>query len=104
MSKYYVYALLDTRKPLRDEIDGFPKMSFVPFYIGKGKNKRKEQHLKNKSDKNLAKQNKIAKIRKEGFEPISVILFENMREEEVSKATARRKYLEFQETQNKMGF
>jgi hypothetical protein len=56
---YYVYELIDSRVNL-------------PFYIGKGKDKRVYFHLSEKSrakSDNFKKFDKIKKIRKEGYEP-----------------------------------
>jgi hypothetical protein len=56
---YYVYELIDPRVNL-------------PFYIGKGKDKRVYFHLSEKSrakSDNFKKFDKIKKIRKEGYEP-----------------------------------
>lgn len=66
---YYVYELIDPRVNL-------------PFYVGKGKNKRVYFHLSEKSrakSENPKKYDKIQKIRKEGYEPEIKIVeyFEN---------------------------
>ena len=56
---YYVYELIDPRVNL-------------PFYVGKGKEKRVYFHLSEKSrakSDNFKKFDKIKKIRKEGYEP-----------------------------------
>jgi hypothetical protein len=55
---YYVYCLLD------------PTNYYLPFYIGKGKNKRAQSHL-NHTDRNnnIYKENTIKKIREAGMEP-----------------------------------
>lgn len=56
---YYVYELIDPRVNL-------------PFYVGKGKNKRVYFHLSEKTrakSENPKKYDKIQKIRKEGYEP-----------------------------------
>lgn len=56
---YYVYELIDPRVNL-------------PFYVGKGKDKRVYFHLSEKSrakSDNFKKFDKIKKIRKEGYEP-----------------------------------
>ncbi len=68
---YYVYLLLDSRK------------YYLPFYIGKGKNKRWHIHLtENKqATENIRKWNKIQKMRREGFEPIVTFWEVNLDEE-----------------------
>ena len=56
---YYVYELIDPRVNL-------------PFYVGKGKDKRVYFHLSEKSrakSENKRKYNKIQKIREDGYEP-----------------------------------
>lgn len=65
LMEYYVYALLDTRKPSQE-------FGFEPFYIGKGKNNRGEMHLSINNfeiNSNPKKVNKINSIRKNGYEP-----------------------------------
>ena len=69
---YYVYALIDPRTNL-------------PFYVGKGKNNRMLQHLKEGSTNGAKKNAKITEIRSAGFEPIAVKLVENMLEEDAYK-------------------
>jgi hypothetical protein len=66
---YYVYELIDPRVNL-------------PFYVGKGKDKRVYFHLSEKSrakSENKRKYNKIQKIRENGYEPQIKIVkyFEN---------------------------
>jgi hypothetical protein len=66
---YYVYELIDPRVDL-------------PFYVGKGKDKRVYFHLSEQSrakSENKKKFNKIQKIKKEGYEPEIKIVeyFEN---------------------------
>jgi hypothetical protein len=66
---YYVYELIDPRVNL-------------PFYVGKGKDKRVYFHLSEKSrakSENKRKYNKIQKIREDGYEPQIKIVkyFEN---------------------------
>ena len=84
---YYVYELIDPRVHL-------------PFYVGKGKDKRVYFHLSEQSrvkSENVQKYNKIQKIRKQGYEPEIKILkyFENENdaydyEEELIKKYGRR--------------
>jgi hypothetical protein len=66
---YCVYMLLD---PCNDN---------TPFYVGKGLISRPKQHLEKsyaERDKNKHKQNRIAKIRSFGFEPVIFIVEENL--------------------------
>lgn len=44
MNEFYVYCLLDTRKP-GNFIYGEYNLKFEPFYVGKGKNDRKDFHF-----------------------------------------------------------
>ena len=58
MNKYYVYIYIDPRNNL-------------PFYVGKGYNKRWKYHLNlNNKYYNLYLRNKIKSIRQKGYEPI----------------------------------
>lgn len=72
---YYVYVLLDSRKPgtWKYKVPG-KTLTFThqPFYVGKGKGSRMSSHLEAKANHrgNNHKQNIIAKIRKNGYEPI----------------------------------
>ena len=76
MSKYYVYALLDTRKP---GVFRYPNIDFIfdhePFYIGKGSGPRYKAHLQQNNimlKHNLIKSRKITKIRSVGLEVIAI--------------------------------
>ena len=81
-----LYAILDPRKPgnfIYKEVDYV--FSYEPFYIGRGKGscyKRKYRHLshdvKNKNGNNIVKINKIKSIRNDGYEPIFIIIKNNM--------------------------
>lgn len=66
---YYVYQYVD---PRNDEI----------FYIGKGKHRRFEFHLKEnpQTSRNKLKSNRIQSIRKDGYEPIVSFIIENINE------------------------
>jgi len=69
-SKYYVYLLIN---PLNDEI----------FYVGKGKNKRAENHRKENSSSralNLNKHKVIDEIKNKGLD-YKILVFENELEE-----------------------
>jgi hypothetical protein len=86
---YYVYELIDPRVNL-------------PFYVGKGKDKRVYFHLSEQSrakSENVQKYDKIQKIRKEGYEPEIKIVkyFKNENdaydyEEELIKKYGRKGY------------
>lgn len=67
--KYYVYGLYD------------PK-TYLPFYVGKGSGSRKRHHLswKSTNGNNPHKDNKIAKIKREGREPYSEIIWDKLKE------------------------
>lgn len=57
---YYVYILMD------------PSDFYKPFYVGKGSGDRISVHLRGGSKDNPFKNNKIAKIRAKGHEPVSM--------------------------------
>ena len=79
---YYVYALLDPRKPglfkVNDEI-----VKFKPFYIGKGKNNRINTHVQKYclTNKKQHKVRTILKIYEVGLEPITFYIKEHLEEE-----------------------
>lgn len=62
---FYVYALID---PINN----------VPFYIGKGKNKRAWEHLKGRANYNENKLRCIENIRLLGFEPEILIVKQDL--------------------------
>ena len=67
--RYYVYLILD------------PTNCYKPFYVGKGTGDRAKQHLRpNQRETNLRKEKKIAKIRKNGSEPVVLFWEENISE------------------------
>lgn len=68
---YYVYAYLDPRK----EHNLF---GFEPFYIGKGKGRRKNSHLT--MDYHHPKCFKIKNIRKVGLEPVIIVIESDLSE------------------------
>lgn len=85
-SDFYVYVLLDPRKPGNYEY-GPLKFKHEPFYVGKGKGRRDISHfrpgnLRKDSEriKNTKKTNKIRKIVEAGFTPLSVRIKSNVRE------------------------
>lgn len=77
--RYYVYAILDPRKS-GEFIFGHLQFNLEPFYIGKGLDKRFLQSINDVNNSKLKKQ-RIADIRKSGFEPISIKLYENLSED-----------------------
>lgn len=84
MNDFYVYALLDPRYSgiTEYEIDNYYiKFDFEPFYIGKGKKWRMNQHYsKCNLKKNTHKNNKILSIINGGDYPISLKIIENLNE------------------------
>lgn len=70
MNNYYVYGLID------------PRTNSI-FYIGKGKNKRIYQHLKEKPDlfSNIEKLNKINEIQESGFDVDFIYITTDLSEE-----------------------
>lgn len=77
---YYVYAILDTRKPGKYDY-GNVKFEYQPFYIGKGKEKRCYCHLReNNTTKKCHTIKKI--IRETQREPIIIKIYENLSEKE----------------------
>jgi ferredoxin-like protein FixX len=71
----YVYVYLDPRKPGEYIYDDL-KFDYEPFYVGQGKNNRCFDGLR--SGCSNYKKNKINKIIREGFQPISIKIFENL--------------------------
>lgn len=70
-NKYYVYLLLD------------PSDYYKPFYVGKGSGERCRHHLTTKKlGENKRKDNKIAKIRKMGFDVVVMKWAEHLSEQE----------------------
>jgi hypothetical protein len=77
-SDFYVYALLDPRKP-----GNYIPFNYEPFYIGKGTGERCKVHLwnvKRNSEINKHKSQKIQKIINQGLEPLIHILYESLTE------------------------
>jgi hypothetical protein len=73
MNEYYVYVLLDPRKPGTFVYDG-GTFSFEPFYVGKGKGYRYKHHawahLRGQPSGNSYKARKIKNIYESGLEPL----------------------------------
>jgi hypothetical protein len=77
MNNYYIYVYLDSRKSgkfIYHDIE----FDFEPFYVGKGINDRINKSMFDSLNK--LKSNKVNKILSEGFEIISVKIFENLSE------------------------
>ena len=86
MNKFYVYALLDERKPgeYKYEIDDIGiSFNYKPFYIGKGTGSRIVDHEKRAKDqKNITyKDNKIRKIWSEGKQVIKSKILDHLEED-----------------------
>ena len=80
--EFYVYALLDPRKPYSVPVR-FARflMSHEPFYIGKGKGGRVHHHALNcKASYNSHKDSKIRNIHSAGLKVVEVILRSNLTE------------------------
>lgn len=76
--EFYVYVYLDPRKKCNINFKNI-NFEYEPFYIGRGKGYRKQQHLQPKKlMNNTIKSNKILKIRKLNLEPIIITLEENI--------------------------
>lgn len=67
MSDYYVYVYIDPR-------------NFEPFYYGKGKGARKEEHKESKAESRKA--SRIRRIIAEGVEPIVKVIAKDLTEEQ----------------------
>lgn len=86
MDKFYVYALLDERKPgqFSYEIDDIDvSFNYEPFYVGKGTSSRIVDHEKRAKDpKNITyKDNKIRKIWSEGKQVIKSKILDRLEED-----------------------
>ena len=80
-TKYYVYVYLDPRKK-GEFIYGEYRFEYEPIYVGKGVRNRIKQHLINvNKGKTSLFYNKLRKIVKDGFSPISIKLIEGLTEE-----------------------
>jgi hypothetical protein len=73
-----IYAYLDPRKIGLFNYGEY-QFKYEPFYIGKGCNKRCDEHLRESSLKEKSfKNNKINKLLKLGFKPIILKVSENL--------------------------
>lgn len=83
MSQYYVYAYLNPLRPCRIEF-GSVCFLFEPFYIGKGKNNRMFDHIKEarptRKYKNSHKLNTIRKIQEHGQQPYILVIEKDLSE------------------------
>jgi hypothetical protein len=77
--EFYVYVLLNPLKS-GDFKYGNYQFDYEPFYVGKGKGKRKTNTLSEK--KNLFKKRVIEKIKIFGYKPIRILVRENLSEYE----------------------
>lgn len=90
-SKFYVYALLDPRKPGSFKGSRYT-FDHEPFYIGKGKGGRAFDHLRSfdvARSSNPHKKNKIRKIVAEGLHPIIRIVKKDITEEAAFELESR---------------
>lgn len=99
---YYVYIYFDPRENYSLKYNDF-EFNFKPFYVGKGKNARLHEHLKdakkqiNTLGKKSHKINTIISLLNSGCEPIIEIIFESenevdclLKEQELIKLIGRR--------------
>lgn len=80
-NSFYVYALLDPRKPGIYKYEGIlGTFTHEPFYVGKGYKQRYSCHIKEKEDQtgNLFKYRKIKNIEKVGLDVIAVKIMGNL--------------------------
>jgi len=80
--EYYVYILLNPLKVGNFKYVDY-HFDYEPFYVGKGKGKRKTNTLSEK--KNLFKKRIIEKIKLNGLKPIIILIKENLNEEDSFK-------------------
>ena len=82
MKNFYVYVYMDPRKP-GPFTYGYLSFSHEPFYIGKGRGERIDDHITEAKygQKNSPKLQKIRKILSEGTEPIREKFCEKMSED-----------------------
>lgn len=82
---FYVYVYLDPRKEgcFKYGKDGEFEFDYEPFYVGKGKGKRKDCHIREcniRQDRNKYKNNKINKLKRLGLLPIVIVIKDKMEE------------------------
>ena len=82
--KFYVYVLLDPRKPGEYRYEGLDfTFAFAPFYVGKGTAYRWRAHYtKSINTTNVLKNNVIAKLNREGLKRTHVKVLETFDEVE----------------------
>ena len=79
---FYTYVLLDPRYPGNFNYQNI-SIDYKPFYIGKGMKNRISRHLcKHNVKKSTHQYRTINKLLKLGLSPISIIIFNNLTEEE----------------------
>lgn len=75
--RFYVYVLLDPRKPGKFKYEGLDHVfASEPFYVGKGQGDRVELHYSRKLKANPHKTRKIRKLSDLGFSPLYIKIFE----------------------------
>jgi hypothetical protein len=74
---FYVYVYLDPLYPAKYKIENY-EFNYTPIYIGKGKGKRRLDHLKKTN--NVIFTNKINYWKEHNIEPIIIVLCENLTE------------------------
>jgi group I intron endonuclease len=77
---FYVYVYLDTRKRGNFIYSDY-QFDYEPFYVGKGKNKRLEEHLwESRLKHDDFKSRKIKSIINDGYKPLFIKVKENLTE------------------------
>jgi len=87
-NKYYVYALLDPRKPGSFKYENHT-FQFEPFYIGKGTANRLNHHVYARNREISFKNNKIKKIFLKGLTPIALKVKDKLTENEALNFEAK---------------
>jgi len=80
-NRFYVYALLDPRKPGKYVYEKY-EFEYEPFYVGKGEGKRMYKHttVKAELDKKTHKANKIKKLLSENKKPEIIVIQKGLME------------------------